>query len=130
MRYETLSVSAELAELATVLEGSRALCAALRARALHEDTPVTQVPAFVGATLALVIQRLRDLGRASRGELDPARLLTSANRVDPGDPGDDPDLRLTAWADGRGARAGASPPGTAKRALPPAPRRARRARQR
>jgi hypothetical protein len=91
---KSISLSCELGELAHVLEGGRLLCEGVTKGTL-EDGRAEQVCCTLSATLTMAIARIRDLSRAVRGEIDPARLWAEHNCPTLG--AADQDVVLAAW---------------------------------
>lgn len=76
-RVKAVSLSAELDTIQRTVEGAALLVEVGRAGGVEDE----DIGALVSAILALAVCRLRDLGRAGRGALDPGVLLAPHNTV-------------------------------------------------
>jgi len=89
---KTLSLVDELRAIEKATEGALLLLDGVGARTIEADQE-----AAARAVLAIVVSRLRQVGQAIRGTLDPEALWSGHNAVTgAGFKGDDPDVRLQA----------------------------------
>lgn len=92
-----LSVSAELNDLRSALEGIRLLLDRFAGEPPESWTMLSSLPRSVVALVELLDHRVRHLDRAVRGHVDPGDLWASHSGFGPADD-EEKDVRLVAWS--------------------------------
>ena len=95
LERKAISLSYEIQDLTSVLEGARVLAEAVRTDQLATEHDTELAPTSVISILTLAIARLQLLDAVVRGQMTAARLWTAHNDTRPTPlPGDDRDVRL------------------------------------
>ncbi len=92
----SVSLAAELDELADVIESAQLLAELLATNALPHDDAVSRAPKMLESVLALAAGRVRLLRKVVVGAADAALIENRNNRAFPAREGDDPDVVLPA----------------------------------
>lgn len=94
---KAVSLSAELAEVRSAVEGARFIADALAARGFDNRQRELQAPVAVTAILVLAELRLQQVERVLRGEEDPLTLWAPHNDSPPASEEGEQDVVLRPW---------------------------------
>jgi len=93
-----ISLTAELAEVRSAIQGAQFIADALAARGFDNQRHELQAPVSITAILVLAELRLHQVERVLRGEEDPQHLWAPHNDVTPGGgERDEQDVMLRPW---------------------------------